>query len=159
MTAAAGFEIQEQKEPKFIEFKDGEYAEGVLASIQAIEIAERVRDEKTGDIKLTGKKSKAVRYVLDEGEVTADGVFTPSGESCCFLGTYRINEAIRMNHLGRYVAIRCEGVDKSVTRNGNAMKKFRIGISNMPVRGMGTGGGQSVAAQVNPEITNDDIPF
>lgn len=137
-------EMIERKEPKFVEFTDGELVEGVLTAIQQIEMKD----------KQNGKPRKVTRFVLAEGEIE-DDKFNPSGDSVCFLGTYQLNSTFRLSDRGHFVSVRCEGTDSSVTKNGNAMKKFKIFVSAKPLmQAAGTS-----AATDNTFITDDDIPF
>jgi hypothetical protein len=145
-------EMREIKEPKFIQFaKDGEAAEGLLQSIDVIEMQEKDASGKP----IPGPKKKAARFVLVEGTMDFEtGSFTPTGDRLCFLGTRQIIDAVKMGHIGCYIAVRFEGVDNSVGRNGNAMKRFRMWASsakpktNVPV---------STANDLG--ITDADIPF
>jgi hypothetical protein len=134
------FDMKERKEPKFITFNDGDIVEGVLQAIQAIEM----KDKQSGQLR------KVTRFVLLEGD-TVDGRFVPSGESVCFLGTYQLNTALLMSDRGHFVSVRCEGNDSTVTKSGNAMKRFRVWVSAQTVIGK--------KATDSLEITDDDIPF
>jgi hypothetical protein len=103
----AAFEMQERKEPNFIQFADGEQLEGVLISIMRMEVQ--------------GKPAN--KYTLLDPD---------TNELFAFLGTYMIDTKLRPTDRGRYVRVRCEG-DSDVVRNGRAMKKFYVAVSSKPV--------------------------
>lgn len=144
MTAVAGrtdgITMVEQREPRFVQFGDGEMVDGLLHAIQQAEV--------------NGKP--ATRFVVLGGEVV-HGKFIPDGEACAFLGTYQIETKLRTDHVGHFIQVRCEGEDASVTRNGRAMKKFYVAVSKENLRKA-----EKAAAAAPPAalgITDDDIPF
>jgi hypothetical protein len=116
--------MEERKEPTFVKFTDGEFVTGVLVRIEQIEI----------------EKKQCVRYTVRDCDE----------ELYSFIGTYQIDAKLKRSDIFHRVEIRCEGEDPTVTRNGNAMKKFKVLVSKDPVKG---------APRVNPEITDEDIPF
>ena len=136
MTVSA-FNMQERKEPKFITFNDGDVIEGVLVKIDTPTV--------------NGKK--VPRFVLDDGDVENDQ-FVPSGDRSCFLGTWDIMQKLRTTDIGHYVSVRCEGVDKSIVRNGNALRRFKVFVSALPINGATRGD-----AVTDLGITDADIPF
>lgn len=104
----------ERKEPKFIQFGVGEIVNGVLVSIEKINIRDQTTDQ----------QKPAVRYTVREDD----------GEFCCFLGAAQLNQKLRSSDRGHYVSIRCEGENKDVSRNGNSMKVFRVLVSADPIK-------------------------
>ena len=68
------------------------------------------------------------RYTVEEGVVRGGG-FVPGGSTVAFLGVYAIDSALRTSDIGHFIAIRYEGEDTNVGRNGNNMKKFSIRVS------------------------------
>lgn len=114
--------MEERKEPRLVKFADGEALSGVLIGIESIEV----------------NKKKVSRFVVQDLE---------SGELCSFLGTAQINSKLRTTDLGHAIEVRCEGTDPNVTKNGNAMKLFRVKVSREKV------GADSLL------ITDADIPF
>jgi len=136
-------EMRERKEPKFVTFADGEVVEGVLTTIEAIKIKD----------KIDGQERRVTRYTVLCGNVVGDR-FSPDGESESFLGTHRINTALTMADRGKYVRIRCEGSDPNVGKGGNQMKLFKIEVSSETYLQF-----QAPEKTDSLEITNDDIPF
>jgi len=120
----------ERKEPIKFEFGEGAVLTGVLTNVERV----KVRDSRTDLPK------DAVRYAVDEIE---------SGEAVFFFGTHQLNGKLRPSDIGHYVRIVCEGEDRSVSRNGNAMKIFKVYIAGR-APGWATDGTQ---------ITNEDIGF
>jgi hypothetical protein len=130
MTTAA-FNMQERKDPDFVNFSDGDMVSGVLLSIERIQVGKEGQP-----------KQPANRYTiqdLDDGKLYA------------FLGTHQLDTKLRMTDVGHVIEVRCEGNDPNVTRNGNPMKKFKVLVSNVPYSGKKTEDGTY--------ITNDDIGF
>ncbi len=138
---AVPFPMKEVREPKFVEFKsDGQIAEGVLIGIDRPEV---------------GNPPKNVaRFVLSEVDFDGDRVI-PTGDRLCFLGTADLVQKIQRNHLGHYLRVRYEGEDQNVRRNGNAMRRFKVLISEAPAF--------SIRAKESEAdstfITDADIPF
>lgn len=113
-----GIEMKEQREPKFISFgkdglREGEILEGVFLRIDSI-------------VNKEGKKMP--RLVFVEGEIHG-GRFESSGDQFAFLATYDLAQKLRTDHIGHFVQIRYEGEDRSVGREGNAMKRFKVAVS------------------------------
>jgi hypothetical protein len=131
-------ELKEIKEPKLIAFKEGIVVQGLLIAIDRPEI--------------NGKK--VPRFIVQDGAL-ADGKYVadPEGERSCFLATYQLAQAISMGHIGCFIAVRCEGEDRSIVRNGNAMKKFRVWATEKVPKAPGG----AVATELG--ITDEDIPF
>lgn len=124
-------ELKERKEPRFVKFGDGESIRGVLVAVERI------------TVKNDRGQQQVSRYTLRE-EWT--------DEMLAFLGTYDIDTKLKPADVGKLMEIRCEGSDQNVTRNGNAMKRFKILVSDNRVD-------RAQAAGLTPEITDDDIPF
>lgn len=145
-------EMREIKEPKFVQFaREGESVEGVLQSIDVVEMAER---DQSGAV-IPGRKKKAARFVLLEGHLSFEtGVFTPSGDRVCFIGTRQIIDSIKMGHLGYALIVRFEGADQSVSNKGNAMKRFKIYVSSQRVTM-----DESISTANDLGITDADISF
>ncbi len=125
---AAYGEMRERKEPRFIKFADGEVLTGVLMSIE----------------RATVKGKPATRFLVIEEE---------SREPAVFLGTFQLESQLLTSDIGHRVEIRCEGTNPNVTKNGNAMKVFKIFVSEKPVVP------GRVASAEDLSITDEDIPF
>ena len=128
----AAFNMVERKEPEFVKFTDGASIEGVLVNIERIDVG-------------TPPKP-AIRYTIADLE---------DAKLRCFLGSYQIDTKLRRGDIGHVIGVRYEGEDRSVSRNGNAMKRFRVFVSEKP---------HKAAAQGNQIadgtfITDDDIGF
>lgn len=127
--------MQERKEPDFISFADGEEVTGILLGI------DRITLEKT--------QQTANRYTVQDID---------SGDLYAFLGTHQIDMKIKPRDIGHVIQVRCEGVDTSVTRNGNAMKKFKVLVSDKPYRDAAKlARGRQL--EDGTYITNEDIGF
>lgn len=110
-----GLPADERKEPDFVKFdKPGLLIAGRLLRIDPITVDEG--------------RSRASRYTVEEGVVRGGG-FVPGGSTVAFLGVYAIDSALRTNDIGHFIAIRYEGEDQNVGRNGNNMKRFTIRVS------------------------------
>ena len=110
-----GLPCDERKEPDFVKFdKPGFLIAGRLLRVDQIAVDEG--------------KSRACRYTVEEGVVRGGG-FVPGGSTVAFLGVYAIDSALRTTDIGHFIAIRYEGEDANVGRNGNKMKKFTIRVS------------------------------
>ena len=130
MAETQAFEMQERKEPQFTKFAEGQTVEGVLVKIYRIQVGDPEKPE--------APKRPATKYTVLEGQ----------GELVSFLGSYDLDTKLNTRDVGHFIQIRYEGEDKTVSRNGNAMKKFRVRVSNKPA--------QVVDGTL---ITDDDIPF
>ena len=133
-TGHAGPVMIERKEPDFVKWGDREVLEGVLTRIDRLEVADKDNPK--------APPKKVVKFTVEE----EPGVFK------CFLGSYDLVNKIQMEDRGHFVRIRYEGEDRSVSRNGNAMKRFKVEVSQDPVRT-----GQALADSTL--ITDADIPF
>lgn len=122
-----GFETREL--PKFIQFGDGDYLEGVLIAIE----------------KATAKGKACTRYT----------VLKTGGDAVSFLGTNQLDRKLRQSDLGHRVKICCTGSDPNVQKGNNAMKLFDVKVSNAPVPNAPL----LSVHDTNPEITDADIPF
>ncbi|HEX3892860.1 MAG TPA: hypothetical protein VHW46_09845 [Terracidiphilus sp.] len=120
----------EVKEPVKFDFSHGVTLVGILTSIERVQI----RDNDTRVPK------PAVRYTVLDEETSAP-VF--------FFGTVKLDSMIRTDFIGRYVSITCTGEDKSVQREGRAMKEFEILRSEDFAPGWATDG---------TRITDSDLP-
>ena len=110
-----GLPADERKEPDFIKFdKPGFLVAGRLLRVDSIAVDEG--------------RSRASRYTVEEG-VVRGGDFVPGGSTVAFLGVYAIDSALRTSDIGHFIAIKYEGEDSNVGRNGNNMKKFNIRVS------------------------------
>ena len=103
------FNMVERQEPKFVQFGAGDVLAGVLLGIETV----RVKDK------------NAARFTLANIE--------NPGEKFAFLGTAQINAQLSRADVGHMVEVRCTGEDKNVIRNVNAMKTFKIFVSDKPV--------------------------
>lgn len=101
------FNMKERKEPKFVQFAPGEVVEGVLVRIDTMEVGV--------------ERKPTARFVVRDLD---------SGEMLAFLGTYDIATKLQRSDVGHVVSVRYEGEDKSVQRNGNAMKRFKVSVSD-----------------------------
>jgi hypothetical protein len=117
-------------EPEKFDFDAGDELIGVLVSMTR----GNVRDDKTG------APNPVIKYVVRH----------ECGKEFFFHGTAKLNTLLRPTMRGHQIRIVCTGVDKSVTRNGNSMKTFKVQHSRTAAPGFTSGG---------TEITNDDIPF
>ena len=102
----------ERKEPEFIKFAEGEVVEGILKSIERIQVGTPAKD--------------AIRYTVAD---------VATGELSSFLGCYQIDTKLRRDDLGHYITVRYEGEDSSVRRNGNSMKRFKVFVSELRYNG------------------------
>jgi hypothetical protein len=125
--ASASFNMRERKEPTFVKFTEGEVVEGILVNVEQVEVGE--------------PRKKAMRYTVEDMD---------SHDLSSFLGCYQIDTKLRVTDIGHVIHVRFEGDDNSVTRNGRAMKKFQVSVSEK---------------RVNPKladgtfISDDDIGF
>lgn len=126
--ANGGFNMRERLDPRFIQFGDGERVVGVLHRIESVQVT------KDGTTKMVP------RLVVEDLETR---------EEVCFLATYQIACKIRRADIGHVIDIRCEGDDTTVRTKGQAMKKFRVLVSEHAAPGFALDG---------TLITDDDIP-
>jgi hypothetical protein len=103
MSDAKAVTMVTREEPRFVQFGTGEIIEGLLVSIDRIQI----------------KGKGAVRYTVQE-----DG-----GQLVAFLGTYQINTKLHHEDRGHRVSIKCIGEDVMVKRGENCMKVFEVAVS------------------------------
>lgn len=108
--STGAFNMKDREEPEQISFAVGEIIEGELVSIDKVKL-------KSGDI--------VSSYELRDLE---------SGKYVRFLGSYDLNKKLRPTDVGYYVEVRYEGEDKSISRNGNALKRFKVRVSDVPVK-------------------------
>jgi hypothetical protein len=128
---------ESRPDPKKFEFGDGAELTGVLLDVER----RQIRDQKTGVAKA------AVRYTVREMATLEPLVFNP--DPVFFYGTYQIDSKLRPSDVGHFVSILCKGEDKSVGRNGNAMKVFEVLVSKETGPGF---------AHDGTAITDDDLP-
>lgn len=119
------FNMVERKDPRFVQFGDGESVTGVLVNVERIKVNDKM----------------ASRYTVEELE---------SKELLSFLGTFQIDSKLRVADVGHLIDVRCEGTDPKVTKSGNAMKLFKVLVSDRTAPGW---------AHDGTLITDDDIPF
>jgi hypothetical protein len=102
--------MQERKEPDFISFQNvGDRIEGRLLSIEPIAV----------------KNGQANRYTFD----------LLNGERKALLGTAKIDSLVSGDDIFHLVFIVFTGDNKAVGMDrGNAMKEFKVGVSERPVR-------------------------
>jgi len=131
--------MKERKEPTFVQFGDGEVCEGVLVSIQQVEVGDPDNPN--------APKRPAVKYTLEDPNTR---------EMYAFLGTYTVNTKLRPSDKGHFVSVRYEGEDPTVTRNGRPMKKFRVLVSDKPFAGVAQSASRATS---DLGITDDDISF
>jgi hypothetical protein len=128
-----GMVMEERREPELVKFKDGEVVEGVLLSIERVQVADPNRPD---------VKKPVTKFTLDTG----------GGERVSFLGSYDLVTKIRTEDRGHYISVRYKGEDKSISRNGNNLKRFKVLVSKAPfVTGK--------ALEDALTITDDDIGF
>jgi hypothetical protein len=123
MADARDLKMVEREGPRFVRFKVGELVEGVLVEIKRQNVQ--------------GKP--AIRYTVDDG-----------GQLYSFLGTYQINEKLRVSDKGKRVSICYEGEDTSVSRAGNRMRKFRVFVSSGIVNAEAASGATCSDASPSP---------
>lgn len=133
-TGNAGPVMIERKEPDFVKWGEGEVLEGILTRIDRIEVADKDNPK--------AAPKTVVKFTVEE----------EPGVSKCFLGSYDLVSKIRTEDRGHYIRIRYEGEDRQVSRNGNAMKRFKVEVSEKPMRS-----GNALAD--SSLITDADIPF
>jgi hypothetical protein len=133
-TMIAGMEMEERREPALIKFTEGECVEGVLLSIDRVQVGDPHKPD--------APKKPVTKFTLDLG----------NGERASFLGSYDLVSKIRLEDRGHFVSVRYEGEDKTVSRNGNSLKRFKVLVSKNPIRS-----GQ--ALEDSTLITDDDIGF
>ena len=126
-TAIETYGLKERTEPQFVKFEVGDVVEGVLTRIDTVEV---------GD-----KKQRATRYTVEN--VNNRDLFS-------FLGSYQIDVKLRPNDVGHFIQVEYIGDDQQVKRNGNAMKMFKVLVSERPI-------GNKLAD--GTFITNDDVAF
>jgi hypothetical protein len=125
------FNMIERKEPTFVKLAEGEVIQGVLLRMERIEMG--------------SEKKKVVRYTVHEFD---------SGHLCSFLGAYQIDSKLTMADIGHVISVRCEGEDRNVRRNGNAMKLYTVLVSEKKFAENG-----NTPVVDSSIITDDDIPF
>ncbi|SRR5581483_1760330 len=98
--------MNEVKEPRMLKFeRPNESISGHLYAIQPV----TVNDKPT------------VQYdLLDE-----------AGEHVTFLQTYDLSRKLRKEHIGHFVEITYLGEDRSVKTEGNALRRFRVMVSEL----------------------------
>ena len=134
--------MQEIKEPTFVQFdRPGASVQGLLIGIDRPEV--------------NGKK--VPRFIVAEGSLE-NGNFVATGERLSCLGTYQINNSIQGGHIDRYVSIVYEGEDRERMKNGNALRRFKIFVSNRPPN-QAAGNKQTPSVASDLGITDEDIPF
>src|SRR5258708_3614211 len=102
-----GVEMEVRTEPAFFKFeKKGAMVEGVLLSVTSAMVGEPGKPE--------AAKRPATRYTVDAG----------NGERVCFLGTFDIVQKVGRGDCGKFVIVKYEGEDKSVSKGGNNMRMF-----------------------------------
>lgn len=69
-----------------------------------------------------------------------------------FLGTHQINSVVLPGDVGKLVEIICTGEDKTIVRNGRAMKTFDVYVWER-------NGESAVEREDGTVITDADIPF
>lgn len=130
--------MEERKDPRFVQFSEGDVVEGVLINIERIRV----------------KGKLATRFAVMEGD-TPFGKFVASGETVTFLGTYQLESKLRTDDLGKFVSVRCEGSNAGVVGpDRNPMKLFKVMVSKKNVLEIAAMRESDV-----PEITDADIPF
>jgi hypothetical protein len=100
-------EMEERKEPRFVQFSSGDVVEGLLVSVLRV--------------KIEGKD--AVRYI----------VLQDDDELVSFLGTYIINTKLSPADRGHRISVRYEGENPQVKRGENCMKMFKVLVSKKAV--------------------------
>lgn len=131
MQNEAAFNMRERKEPKFVQFAEGEVVEGVFIGVDTVEVG-------------TDKKKTAKISVRD----------LESGEIVQFLATYDISTKLKRSDIGHVVSVRYEGEDPSVRRGNNNLKRFKVLVSEKPYSAH-----QGNKLEDGTYITDADIPF
>ena len=126
-TAVETYGLRERTEPQFVKFEVGDMLEGVLTRIDTVEVGE--------------KKQRATRYTIEN---------VNNRELFSFLGSYQIDVKLRSNDIGHFIQVAYTGDDMQVKRNGNAMKMFKVLVSEKPI-------GNKLAD--GTFITDSDLPF
>jgi hypothetical protein len=121
----------ERKPPQKFEWGAGAQLVGILVNLER----RTLRDRNTLQSKMVN------RYVVEEQE-SRNRVF--------FHGTTQLDDALATNDVGHFVSITCTGEDKEAGRNGNAMKTFKVMVSERSAPGWANDG---------TAITDDDVAF
>jgi hypothetical protein len=121
----------ERKPPTKFEFGPGAVLVGLIVNHDK----RKVRDQRTGEMKPVN------RYTVEDAE-TKERVF--------FHATVQLDDALGPADVGRFVSITCTGEDKEAGRNGNAMKTFKVMVSQQYAPGWANDG---------TPIGDDDIGF
>jgi hypothetical protein len=123
-------EMETRELPKFIQFTAGDFVEGIIVGIESALI----------------KGKNCTRYTVMQND----------DQLVSFIGTNQLDRKLRVNDRGHRISIRCTGEDPNVQKGDNKMKLFDVKVGKSLVKGAPL---LAVQNQVNPEITDDDIPF
>jgi hypothetical protein len=123
-------DMETRELPKFIQFNEGDFVEGIIIGIESCLV----------------KGKKCTRYTVHPKE----------GLDVSFIGTNQLDRKLRVNDLGHFAKIYCKGEDPNVQKGDNRMKLFDVKVSKHVIEGAPL---LPVQNQVNPEITEEDIPF
>lgn len=125
------FNMRERKDPKFVQFADGEVVEGVFIGVDTVEVG--AEKKKTAKISVRD---------LDSGEIVQ------------FLATYDISTKLKRSDIGHVISVRYEGEDSSVRRGNNNLKRFKVLVSDKPYSPA-----KGNKLEDGTYITDEDIPF
>lgn len=126
-------QCDEAKAPELFAFKTaGDFIDGILLSIQKVTLKD----------KETGKPKEVIEYTIEREDGGRARVLTSAD----------LAQKISMAHRGGFVSITYLGLDDSIEKNGNKMRRFEVLTEHR----------DAAAPKVNAhgvEITDEDIPF
>jgi hypothetical protein len=111
---------------------------------QTVNAPEMYSFEKAGDT-IAGKLV-SVMPVTVKGKTVTEYMLALGPKRIRLLATYDLLQKLTRSHIGCAVRIKYRGEDKSVSRNGNALKVFDVQVKGTP-------------QPDNGPITDEDIPF
>jgi hypothetical protein len=123
----------ERKPPKKFDFAEGAVLVGILVSHET----GMLRDKQTGQPK------KVNRYTVEDQD---------SKETVFFHGTVQLDSMLRPNDVGHFVSVTCTGEDKEAGRNKNAMKLFKVLISERAAPGWADDGSRIMDADLPDDM-------
>ena len=102
-------EMQEVKAPEQFKFSEQHRTlEGVYLGFQTVSVEDKETRERKG----------ASQHMIQDGD----------GRRFTFLGLYDLEQKLRLDFVGHWVTIIYEGEDRSIQTQGNAMKRFKVGV-------------------------------
>jgi len=147
-------EMVERKEPRLVQFAEGEVVEGVMLSMSKF----MVRDPEDPDNEAARKPVMRVLVKDDDGELQA------------FHCTYDLLQKLHAVDCGHRIQVKYQGEDHSVRRGNNSLKRFSVKVSKYPAvqvfgdrtRDAGadeTTGSKGRQLEDGTFVSDNDIPF